>query len=983
MRLLKKMKIKAKPRLKGSAPASSAISRSAARLAVIAAAYLVGIVVLVPLGVFSMTAYKNDFLGAREQVSLYASEHLLDGWLVVSQIPSYGAPAGVLLLLLTIGCAFLATRAVGDPFTSPVLRNVFGPAASPGNEKGSARLFASEFQLALLTETWNGDWSTPPAYAAPIIGYSHTFGYYLAPRELHTIAFGISGAGKTTTLNYCSLDALAAAGASVVITDPKGEIYNNTAAGLRAHGVNVRVVDFRNVARSHGMNPVKPLTRIFMQYMDEWREHMARALELANGAGVEPDVADEKWAWPSEGEYEAYHAEVQLAEFARSNARSKSENYALDLAGALIPPRVDAGAAEHWEECARQLLTSLLLLVGTYVKEDFVAEEDAYTEPLPAQRTLASVQHLLSNYGECDDKSKALAKVLDKIDPDHPACKRFAQARTAGGQEYKTYVSETIKFLASVLSDDVNAILNGSDVDLVRLGEEQTILYVVLPDEKPMMGKLFTTMVAQSYQELIGCALRNGGKLPVSVHFMLEELGNLPVPVPDLPSKMSMGRGYGISFHITLQDMEQLPNRYGKSGQSIILSNCGARMLLKTNDAQGTAKYFSDNMGRYTYVSQRMTHSRKALGLIEDSSSSSTSESERPVMYPEELCNWNPEWGTIALLSKPGRKPGPLVRILFGYQTMQPCVFPREYAWNTETAENLGITSDEDERRRKTSLAEVESRISERTPNVVWEPKALSSAERVELKRRLVPGGVSPRAVEGFRDFSAGVDAREYVLGYLASCVSSEMLFQGGPAGIDVIVKRIKDAYKAELKAAEESGDKNEPGYDHAAVVRSRKVKLAAATAHAYELLSKALEEGDETLLAQGPLPPELESEPPAAGEAVRERPAGPPSAKGPAAGKKKAGRKSWIDKIRERLKEPYRKATTLDEFLELAREAGVTFEESKSGWMCRLKGMKNPISAGKVGDKYEKAALEKRFAAKPAEEATEKEGQEDARTHL
>lgn len=967
MRLLKTVRRNAgKPRFKASASSVAVLARCATPIVVIALAYALGLWIAVPYVVFALTTLKLDFASAPETLNAYAESHLLDGWSVISQMPNYETPAVVLATLLTVGALLLLLRFAGEiasgAFTTPVLKNIFGPAASPGNEKGSARLFVDELELALLTETWNGDWSNPPAYSAPIVGYSHTFGYYLAPKELHTIAFGISGAGKTTTLNYCSLDALAASGASVVITDPKGEIYNNTAAGLRSHGVNVRVVDFRNVARSHCINPVKPLTRVFMQYMDEYREHLSRALDIAKREGVRAEAAPHEQAWPSKEAYEEYFSEIRLADFARSNARSKSENYALDLAGALIPPRVDAGPAEHWEECARQLLTSLLLLVGTYVKEDFVAEDERpYTEPLPEQRTLASVQHLLSEYGEGDEKSRELAKILGKIDGHHPARKKFAQAKAAGAQEYKTYVSETIKFLSSVLSDDVNAILNGSDVDLVRLGEEQTVLYVVLPDEKPMMGKLFTTMVAQAYQELIGCALRSGGSLPVPVHFMLEELGNLPVPVPELPGKMSMGRGYGISFHITLQDMEQLTARYEKSGQSTILSNCGARMLLKTNDAQGTAKYFSDNMGRYTYVSRRVTHSRKSLGLLDDTSSSSTSESERPVMYPEELCNWDPEWGTITLLSKPGKRPGILVKLLYGYKTMQPCVFPREYAWNTETARNLGITSDSAERARKTKLAEAESRIAERTPNVVWEPRALSSSERVELERLLVPGGVTPKAIEGFRRFSASMEAKPYVLKFLSTNVTPEMLFGGGADAIDDIASSLKAAYTQELKELDRALDKTALGYDHDAVVRARKVKLAAADALVFELLSGALRDGDVALLATDPpqgglgLLPEVSP--------ATESPPKPVVPKRGQSKPAKARGKGWIDEIRAALKAPYEQASTLEEFFSLAEGAGVEFLEAGSGYSCRLKGKKNAISASKVGNKYAREALEKRYA--------------------
>ena len=958
-----------KPRLKASSTMASALGRSLASLSAVAAAWALGMWVAVPFAVFAMASAKAGPAAFSEAVAAYAETSLLTGWEVIGAIPGYGTPASILALLLTALAAALAACAVGEGMTPPALKNIFGPAASRGNEKGSARLFVNEHLLSLLTETWSGSWEDKPAYAAPIIGYSPTFGYYLAPPESHTVAFGVTGSGKTTSLNYCSLDALVAAGASVVVSDPKGELYNATGPDLRRRGVNVRLIDFRNPERSECINPLEPVIRAFEERRALSEASYAEAVRLAAESGVPLDEAGRSAAWPSPELYEGYRAAVCVGESEHAAAWSKAEEAALDLAGSIIPDRPDAGAAAHWEQVARILLQSLVLLVATYVEEDWRGEGRPYAEPLREQRTLETVYHLLSEYGGATDKGKQLEGVLRQIDGGHPAWKVFAQARNSEAREYRTAVSETIKFLSEVLSGSLNRILNRSDVSLSELGERQTVLYVVIPDERPMVGKLFTTIVTQAYQELIACASRSGGRTRTPVHFILEEVGNLAVPIPGLPQKLAMGRGYGIYFHLTLQDMEQLPARYGRGGQSTILSNCAVRMLIKTNDAQVTGRYFSENMGDYTYVSSRMTRSRTAMGLFDSSSSSSRSAEKRPVMFPDELTRWDPEWGTIVLMNKPGKAPGILARLAYGYQTMMPCVFPRESAWNTETAGNLGIGTRE-EMAAKAEAAQAESRAGDRTPNSVWEPRWLSAGERARLAESLVPGGVPQRAEEGLRRFAAARGAREYALSYIAARVSPGDLFGGGEDAIDSITAAMRKAYGDELRAEKEAAS-SDPGFDEEAADRGIRVRLAAAEGIAFEVLSRALADGDASALAAeadpepAPALVERQAEPP--GELPGPAPEEPPAPAAEERAEPRGRGKGWIDEVRAALKSALAGSSSLEEFVALAEAEGVVLVESKGGYSCRLKGTRHVIAASKVGRKYAKAALEKRFAAADA----------------
>ena len=74
--------------------------------------------------------------------------------------------------------------------------------------------------------------------------------------EYHTIVIGATGSGKTQTVILPTVKLLAKAGESMIVTDPKGEIYEKTASMLREKGYDVQVLNFRNPQSGSGWNPL-------------------------------------------------------------------------------------------------------------------------------------------------------------------------------------------------------------------------------------------------------------------------------------------------------------------------------------------------------------------------------------------------------------------------------------------------------------------------------------------------------------------------------------------------------------------------------------------------------------------------------------------------------------------------------------------------------------------------------------------------------
>ena len=74
--------------------------------------------------------------------------------------------------------------------------------------------------------------------------------------EAHNIVIGATGSGKTQAVVFPLVQSLAKKGESMIITDPKGEIYEQTATMLRERGYNIVLLNFRSPQNGNSWNPM-------------------------------------------------------------------------------------------------------------------------------------------------------------------------------------------------------------------------------------------------------------------------------------------------------------------------------------------------------------------------------------------------------------------------------------------------------------------------------------------------------------------------------------------------------------------------------------------------------------------------------------------------------------------------------------------------------------------------------------------------------
>lgn len=82
---------------------------------------------------------------------------------------------------------------------------------------------------------------------------------YFEGDDVHTLCIGATRSGKSRTVVLQSIGTLALAGESMVLTDPKGELYQYTYPFLERMGYEVVCIDFKNPLKSQRYNFLQPV----------------------------------------------------------------------------------------------------------------------------------------------------------------------------------------------------------------------------------------------------------------------------------------------------------------------------------------------------------------------------------------------------------------------------------------------------------------------------------------------------------------------------------------------------------------------------------------------------------------------------------------------------------------------------------------------------------------------------------------------------
>lgn len=276
-----------------------------------------------------------------------------------------------------------------------------------------------------------------------------------------------------------------------------------------------------------------------------------------------------------------------------------------------------------WERSETALLEALVLYL-------------LYEAP-PEEQNFPMVMEMIAA-AEVREEDETYQSPLDELferlairDPEHLAVKQYNIFKLAAG---KTAKSILIGLGVRLEKFNLHTIVGMSMVDEMELpvmGEKKTAMFAVIPDN----DSSFNFIVGMLYTQLFQCLMyeadyRHGGRLPIHVHFVMDEFANVALP-DEFDKLLSTMRSREISVSIILQNLAQLKALYKDSWESIV-GNCDEFLYLGGNE-QSTHKYVSELLGKETIDTNTYGQSKGRSG----SYSINYQQSGRELLTPDEV----------------------------------------------------------------------------------------------------------------------------------------------------------------------------------------------------------------------------------------------------------------------------------------------------------------------------------------------------------
>ena len=448
----------------------------------------------------------------------------------------------------------------------------------------------------------------------------------------HSLVIGATGSGKTTTFVNPMIQLIGASkkGSSMIVSDPKGELFDMHSQYLKDLGYDVRVLDLRDTYSSDRWNPLDSIWDMYQEYasigkgMKAHRDDVKKYPELKI-IGDSKYEAEQVWI---EYEGKAYLDVKQCQEeilVAKQKIYDEMYEDLNDFVSVLCP--ITNEKDPLWEKGAR----SIVLATCLAMLEDSENPELGMTKE---KYNFFNVNKMLTN---SENEFAALKEYFKGRNPMSQAVTLSKQVLSSAPQTMSSYMSITFDKLNLFNDRGICGLTSATDIDASSFASKPTALFMKIPDEKDTRHGLASLFILCIYKALIKVASsREDLSLPRNVYFILDEFGNLP-KIEKFDKMITVGRSRKIWFNMVIQSYAQLNATYGDQIANIVKSNCAMKMFIGSNDIE-TCKEFSELCGNKTVKTTSTSGSTAAkVGDL----SISTQTQVRPLIYPSELQKLN------------------------------------------------------------------------------------------------------------------------------------------------------------------------------------------------------------------------------------------------------------------------------------------------------------------------------------------------------
>ena len=286
-------------------------------------------------------------------------------------------------------------------------------------------------------------------------------------------------------------------------------------------------------------------------------------------------------------------------------------------------PKGSQSQDPFWDQAAQMLLLALVFYLH------YEAPEDEQNFPM-VMEMIRSGEVMEDN----DEYRSPLDELFDRLEmrePDHIALKYYRNYRSGSGKTLKSIQITLVSRLEKFNLDSLASITQTDEMELWSLGEKKTAIFAVIPDNDSSFNFIVGLLYTQLFQQLYYQAdVVHGGRLPIHVHFVMDEFANVALP-DEFDKLLATMRSREISVSIIIQNLAQLKTLFEKQWESIV-GNCDEFIYLGGNE-QSTHEYVSKLLGKETIDTNTYGQSKGRNG----SYSTNWQIAGRELLMPEEV----------------------------------------------------------------------------------------------------------------------------------------------------------------------------------------------------------------------------------------------------------------------------------------------------------------------------------------------------------
>lgn len=476
------------------------------------------------------------------------------------------------------------------------------------NQRGCARWTTEEEIKEQYVKIPDRDKSFP-GYGGTIISRIGN-SLYIDTDFVNNLIIGItrSGKGEMEVIPTIDVYSRAKKKTSMVVTDPKTELYKTSKKTLEKRGYLVYLLSLVDPEHSMGFNPLEQIVELYVQGDFSNAELLAQTFSYSIFNPDKPTNGDTFWQDTPTNLLTALilahtddcYRQDQIENERRREIWKKKRMFYEGLSAEQKQDEKDK-FYQFREE---------------HPEKDFVAADSLQALPESAgfesrkiHMKKVNMYSIINTFGELviqRDPNNPDITALDMYFNKRPALDRakmkYVGIEVAGDRTKGSIFASMFAKLTVFTYENIAKMTAESSFNLeeVGFGEKPIAVFLEIPDYDKSTHFLASVFIRQMYFVLAKKASRTKtGRCKNRVKVIADEFGNLPA-IESMENIMTVCLGRNISFDLYIQAYAQLTKLYGENAKTIT-GNCGNTIYILSDDDETTER-FSKNLGNETII---------------------------------------------------------------------------------------------------------------------------------------------------------------------------------------------------------------------------------------------------------------------------------------------------------------------------------------------------------------------------------------------